>query len=88
MQQPGFIPDPAQQRAVAMLDDLYQRVSDQQPVIWWRRVFSPRGIYQPTRGLYFWGGVGRGKTLLMDIFVQSLPAHVSAERIHFHQFMN
>lgn len=88
MQQPGFVADQAQQHSISLLDDLYARVSDEQPVIWWRRVFSPRGTWQPLRGLYFWGGVGRGKTLLMDIFYQCLPDSVARERTHFHSFMN
>lgn len=88
MQQPGFVVDPAQQSSVALLDDLYERIVDAEPVLWWQRIFSPRGTYQPLKGLYFWGGVGRGKTLLMDIFYQSLPDHVARERTHFHSFMN
>lgn len=38
------------------------------------------------RGLYFWGGVGRGKTFLMDLFYDSLPIR-RKQRIHFHRFM-
>ena len=49
---------------------------------WFRR---PR----PVKGVYIHGGVGRGKTLLMDLFVQSLQAvDVSVERAHFHRFMD
>ena len=88
IQQPGFVPDPAQQHSVGLLDELYSRVCDERPVLWWQRVFSPRGTHQPLKGLYFWGGVGRGKTLLMDLFYQALPERVSAERVHFHHFMN
>ncbi len=39
-----------------------------------------------TRGLYFWGGVGRGKTYLIDSFYESLPFK-EKQRIHFHRFM-
>ncbi len=88
MQQPGFVVDPAQQESAVLLDDLYERLVDAEPVIWWQRVFSPRGTYHPLRGLYFWGGVGRGKTLLMDIFYQALPDSIARERTHFHSFMN
>jgi len=39
------------------------------------------------RGLYIWGGVGRGKTMLMNSFCDSLPRSISKRRIHFHEFM-
>ncbi len=40
----------------------------------------------PVRGLYMWGGVGRGKTWLMDLFYHSLPG-TRKQRLHFHRFM-
>ena len=44
---------------------------------------------KPVKGVYIFGGVGRGKTLLMDLFVQSLQAaEVDVERAHFHRFMD
>lgn len=42
--------------------------------------------HTPVRGLYMWGGVGRGKTRLMDLFYQSLPGE-RKQRLHFHRFM-
>ncbi|MCU6159446.1 AFG1 family ATPase [Enterobacter bugandensis] len=42
--------------------------------------------HAPVRGLYMWGGVGRGKTWLMDMFYQSLPGE-RKQRLHFHRFM-
>ena len=47
------------------------------------RLFRRR---EPVPGLYLWGGVGRGKTYLMDLFHQSLP-FADKSRLHFHRFM-
>jgi len=86
----GFVPDTAQQHVLALLDNLQYQILQQrvgQPVLWWQRYFSLKPSSQPIRGIYLWGGVGRGKTFLMDIFYQCLPIERKA-RIHFHQFMN
>jgi len=87
IEQPGFIADEMQLRSAALLDELLERLQASTKTGWWRGLVDKRRWPQ-TRGLYFWGGVGRGKTLLMDLFFQSLPAEVPGERTHFHSFMN
>ncbi|WP_417207885.1 cell division protein ZapE [Antarctobacter sp.] len=49
-----------------------------------KRGFFRRSVEAP-QGLYLWGGVGRGKSMLMDLFVDTLE--VPARRVHFHAFM-
>lgn len=39
------------------------------------------------KGLYLWGDVGCGKTMLMDLFYSTIPPHLTKKRIHFHQFI-
>lgn len=51
-----------------------------------RRLFGSEPAVCPNQGLYIWGGVGRGKTYLMDLFFESLPGE-SKMRTHFHRFM-
>jgi len=78
----GFDEDPAQ---LSVLESL-QRISDQlnqpQPS-GWRSFFTPPLAVQ---GLYLWGGVGRGKTWLMDLFYDQLD-EPRKTRLHFHRFM-
>ena len=85
--QRGFRSDPAQLAAVARLEDLRTRLLSQRSdgvLSRWLRALGPPP--DPVRGLYLWGGVGRGKTFLMDLFHASLPW--GARRRHFHRFMH
>lgn len=87
--QGSILPDKSQEETVQALDLLYQRV-----VSSWQK---PGGLFssflsdekkaiREIKGLYLWGGVGRGKTYLMDIFYHCLPGQ-RKERMHFHRFM-
>ncbi|XP_068647699.1 uncharacterized protein [Aristolochia californica] len=52
----------------------------------WSRLL-PESSYSPVKGLYLYGGVGTGKTMLMDLFFEQLPTNWRKIRIHFHDFM-
>ncbi len=82
---PGFVHDEAQERAVAELDLLWHELVDFKAR---RNHFLGRSLLSPQvpKGLYFWGGVGRGKTFLMDVFYDCVP-YRRKRRIHFHNFM-
>lgn len=86
----GLDAEPAQRRAMAALDALYHALLvASSPSRGWRRLLPPawRRPAAPVRGVYLWGGVGRGKTMLMDMFFQCLPI-THKRRSHFHRFMN
>ncbi|MET0605533.1 MAG: cell division protein ZapE [Beijerinckiaceae bacterium] len=86
----GIERDPAQQRLVAHLDRLRERVAQHRlarksSALGW--LFSKREAQEePLRGLYIWGDVGRGKTMLMDLFFNATPVQ-RKRRVHFHGFM-
>ena len=82
-----FTEDQAQMAAATRLDDLIDNLCRRQSQNWVKKFLRPP---QPVMGLYLYGGVGRGKTMLMDMFVNSLPYHNGAPtvwRLHFHDFM-
>ena len=86
---PDFCEDIAQKIAVAKLQDLYQRLINApkpRASLWERLGVSQSTNKTPIKGLYFWGGVGRGKTYLADTFFDCLPFEDKL-RMHFHRFM-
>jgi len=96
LQDKSHQPDDVQCEAVSRLDAIYQELTakraepPQEQGL--KAAFSkllgkrPSAPPAPVRGLYMWGGVGRGKTWLMDMFYQSLPGE-RKQRLHFHRFM-
>ncbi len=87
LERPDFKSDPAQKQAVEHLQSLHDALIAHKP--------QKRGLLSrltgkskqtPVKGLYFWGGVGRGKTYLVDTFFDSLP-FTEKMRTHFHRFM-
>ncbi|MEL6621955.1 MAG: cell division protein ZapE [Pseudomonadota bacterium] len=77
----------AQAAALDALDDVRRAVvaADRTQLGFFGRLFGAKPDAAP-RGLYLWGGVGRGKTMLMDLFFENLPIK-QKRRIHFHEFM-
>jgi cell division protein ZapE len=84
--------DPAQAQAAEQLQLLHDRLRDYDPArgkavsrgwFGWGRDKAPP---EPLAGLYLWGGVGRGKSMLMDLFFDAAPV-AKKRRVHFHAFM-
>lgn len=78
-------PDAAQASVVHILDDLYHALKQRPRVAPWYNRLRRRAA-PPPQGVYLWGGVGRGKTVLMDLFYTSLP-FPEKRRLHFYRFM-
>ena len=83
--QPGFVPDSAQQNAIQRLQRLWEELL-QFKAYRSRPLMKTFGRRAPPRGLYLYGGVGRGKSLLMDAFYNCVP-YRRKRRVHFHDFM-
>ena len=97
LSQGDFKPDDVQREAITRLDAVQRALIARQP----EQPASGKGLFgrlsrlmgkeksetqAPVRGLYMWGGVGRGKTWVMDLFFQSIPGSRKL-RLHFHRFM-
>src|SRR5438067_6360747 len=81
--------DPAQERALARLERLHDALRDYRPgaerggLLGWLGLAEARPI---PKGIYLWGPVGRGKSMLMDMFFAAVPIE-RKRRVHFHAFM-
>ena len=82
--------DPAQELAIVKLSEIEDKLSThhlarKSSALGW--MFANRKTQAPVKGLYLCGGVGRGKTMLMDLFFES-SAVPRKRRVHFHEFMS
>ncbi|MDJ0612616.1 MAG: cell division protein ZapE [Rhizobiaceae bacterium] len=82
--------DPSQRELVGLLDSVAQRLvtkrlSRKSSALGWLFGKQEKAA-EPLKGLYIWGSVGRGKSMLMDMFFDALP-HKRKRRAHFNDFM-
>ena len=88
LQREGHVEDTAQLDVIGRFEDLQKRLAAPPPRRGGlRTMFFRSEPREPVRGLYIWGGVGRGKTFLMDLFFESLDIE-QKKRIHFHRMMH
>ncbi len=83
--------DPVQREAVRQLDLLNTRLSEtrlasKKSSLGWLFANKKNQLWASVQGLYMWGGVGRGKTMLMDLFYEVTVIR-RKRRVHFHEFM-
>ncbi|MDH4611245.1 cell division protein ZapE [Pseudomonas sp. BN102] len=87
LKRPDFFHDAAQETAVRHLQRLYDDlIADDRGKPGLLGSLFGKKRQGPVKGLYFWGGVGRGKTYLVDTFYDALPFKQKM-RTHFHRFM-
>ncbi len=82
---PGFVHDPVQAQAVVLAEDLYTKLLTPPVTVstpFWRRRRLPEAV----PGLFLHGGVGRGKSYVVDLLFDCLP-FADKQRLHFHRFM-
>lgn len=91
IRQAGFIEDPHQWHAVTALDDVHQALlarlhRQQNRLAMLSSLMRSLAADTSLKGCYLWGGVGRGKSWLMDLFYEHLPI-AQKRRWHYHEFM-
>ncbi len=81
--------DPLQEAAAKALDRLYTDIvaTAGKKTGWVGRMAIFKGKAEVPRGVYMHGPVGRGKSMLMDMFYDAIPFGIKKRRVHFHQFM-
>jgi cell division protein ZapE len=89
LEREDFTYDESQEAAVLALQNVFEQLIKRSKTesAWHGKILSSAG-FKPSKvkGLYFWGGVGRGKTYLMDTFYDAIPFK-EKKRLHFHHFM-
>ena len=78
--------DPAQEQAITALAALETQLLTQKHPSFLSKLF--RNQTKIPKGLYIYGGVGRGKSLLMDCFAATISHKIATRRVHFHAFMH
>ena len=90
LERDDFTADPSQRVAVEHMQRLYDEllaVQNQNGTLINRlKPLFTNNKSRPVKGLYLWGGVGRGKTWIVDAFFETLP-FANKQRVHFHRFM-
>ena len=85
-----FKPDPAQENLAENLQTLHNALIDYKPntekIGWGEKLGLRRRHFQPLDGLYIYGGVGGGKSVLIDLFFDTAPIE-RKRRVHFHEFL-
>jgi len=84
MSRKRFVRDLTQEHAIVLLDEIYHQLLEPSKRSFFDSLFAQKK--EPIKGCYLWGGVGRGKTFIMDLFFDVLPIK-NKKRLHFHHFM-
>lgn len=89
LKKPGFSHDLSQEAAVRALQQVFDQLilrNKKENQLGYKALSRLGVSRKKVKGLYFWGGVGRGKTYLMDTFYDAIP-FAQKRRLHFHHFM-